>query len=241
MPGVLLFVSILTVVFIFFSMYMDTVKTKQVTIALEEQKKKEKLLVKKKEVKKSYLEEVNEQITAKKFNNRLTVPLILQTDKQWKSVYYGVEDGDPIQNTLEINGCAIASLAMVSSYLDNKEKTPVDVLDWSGNRFFSEDQGTSWNIFSAYAEAMTYQFSDLEDNIEQVKIHLKEGHPVVISVKPGYFTEIGHIMVLTGYNEEKNTFWLNNPSDTSKKGHTIKEFKADFLQKEAVRYWAIYK
>lgn len=238
-PVWLLSLGILTIVFGFFSMYINDCLAKQAEVALEQQKKQE--LAKKKVVKKTYLEEVNDKISANQFKNRMEIPLILQTDKRWKDTYYGVEDGDPIQNTLEINGCAIASLAMVSSYLDKKEETPLDILKWSGNRFFSKDQGTSWSIFSMYAEEHNYLFADLEDNMELVKAHLMKGHPVIISVKPGYFTEIGHIMVLSGYNEETNMFWLNNPSDTKKKSHTVKEFKEEFLQQEAIRYWAIYK
>lgn len=239
-PIFLLVLSMLTVVFTFFFMYMDNVSAKQEKIAAENRKKQE-LVKKKKVVKKSYEEKANEKINNGSFSNRIKIPLILQTDEEWKKEYYGVEDGDPIQNTLEINGCAIASLAMVSSYLEQKETTPLDILDWSGNRFFSKDQGTSWSIFNEFAVKNDYLFEDLEDNIELVKEHLKKGHPIIISVKPGYFTEIGHIMVLSGYNEEKNTFWLNNPSDTTKKGHSIKEFTQEELQKEAIRYWAIYK
>lgn len=239
-PIFLLVLSMLTVVLTFFFMYMDNVSTKQEKIAAENKKKQE-LVNKKKVVKKTYEEETNEKIASGSFSNRMKIPLILQTDKRWKKEYYGVEDGDPIQNTLEINGCAIVSLAMVSSYLEQTERTPLEVLKWSGNRFFSKDQGTSWSIFSEFAAENKYQFADLEDNIELAKEHLKKGHPIIISVKPGYFTEIGHIMVLSGYNEVNNTFWLNNPSDTKKKGHSIKEFSQEDLQKEAIRYWAIYK
>jgi hypothetical protein len=47
-------------------------------------------------------------------------------------------------------------------------------------------------------------------------------------------------MVLTGYDETNNTFWINNPSDTEKKGHAEQAFSEDILTEEALRYWAIY-
>ena len=64
-----------------------------------------------------------------------------------------------------------------------------------------EGQGTAWSIFSAYAEMKGYNCQEIGD-IETVAAFLKEGHPVIISVKPGYFTTTGHIMVMSGVDEK---------------------------------------
>lgn len=58
------------------------------------------------------------------------MPLELQTDAKWKDTAYGFGNVDK-PNTIEINGCAIVSLAMVGSYMDHQEVTPLDVLAWA--------------------------------------------------------------------------------------------------------------
>ncbi|MGG5342243.1 C39 family peptidase [Enterococcus sp. AZ192] len=191
----------------------------------------------KKEKKLTYVEQVNENLTQGKYANRMPIKLLLQTDDRWKATTYGI--GNPDGDTLEINGCAILSLAMVATYLDQKDQTPQDILNWSKNDYYLEGEGTAWAAFSDFAMVKGYQFQDLETDITAVEEHLKQNHPVIISVKPGLFTETGHIMVLSGTNNGK--FWVNDPNDTEEKGHSTKEFTADELLNEALNFWVIYK
>ncbi|MGX7243836.1 C39 family peptidase [Enterococcus quebecensis] len=185
----------------------------------------------------TYTEQVNEDLSQGKFTNRMPINLLLQTDDKWKATPYGMDN--PEGNTLEINGCAILSLAMVASFLDNKPSTPQDILNWSKNDYFMVGEGTAWSAFSDFAMLKGYQFEDLETDITAVEEHLKQNHPVIISVKPGLFTKTGHIMVLSGTNNGK--FWVNDPNDSEEKGHSKKEFTADELMNEALNFWAIYK
>lgn len=197
----------------------------------------------KKEVKKqatpelTYVEQVNEQIENGLFPNRMPIKLMLQTDDQWKETAYG--SGNVEGNTLELNGCAILSLAMVASYLDNQTYVPKDILDWSKEDYYSEGEGTQWIIFSEFAKAKGYQFENLGEDIQGTKDHLNQKHPIIVSVQPGLFTETGHILVLTGFN--KDYFWLNDPNDSAAKGYSKRSFKEDELLAEAVNFWAIYK
>lgn len=185
----------------------------------------------------SYSEQVNLDIKAQKFSNRFVMPLLLQTDDRWKATPYGM--GSPEGNNLEINGCAILSLAMVASYWEKREVLPAEILTWSGNDYFVEGEGTSWSIFSEYSNEKGYVCEDLEMDMTAVEEHAKAGHPVVVSVHPGTFTTVGHIMVISGTNDGK--FWLNDPNDSQEKGHSIKEFTSEELTNEAVNFWAIYK
>ncbi|MBP2100221.1 peptidase C39 family protein [Enterococcus rivorum] len=190
------------------------------------------------EVKKiSYSEQVNQEIVAQTFPNRFAMPLLLQTDERWKTTPYGI--GSPEGDNLEINGCAILSLAMVSSYWENREVLPTEVLAWSGNDYFMEGEGTAWSIFSEYANEKGYVCEDLVTDMVAVEDHVKAGHPVIVSVHPGIFTTVGHIMVISGTNDGK--FWINDPNDSEQKGHSIKEFTSEELENEAVNFWAIYK
>lgn len=185
----------------------------------------------------SYSEQVNQDIEEQKFPNRLAMPLLLQTDERWKAMPYGT--GSPEGNDLAINGCAILSLAMITSYWENREVLPTEILEWSGNDYFMDGEGTAWAIFSEYSNEKGYVCEDLGMELIAVEDHVKAGHPVIVSVQPGIFTTVGHIMVISGTNDGK--FWINDPNDSEQKGHSIKEFTSEELANEAVNFWAIYK
>lgn len=234
----------LAIISLFFSIYLTRFFTNQAKQEAAEAKKfaqaQEVARLKAIEENKTYSEKMNDQIEQGKFKARLDVPLIIQTDEPWRDAFYGEEGGNSLTNTLAINGCALTALAMVSSFIENKEISPIDILEWSGNRYFTEENGTAWHIFHDYALAKDYTWIDLEDKVDAAKKELQAGHAVIVSVKQGYFTEVGHVMVLTGYDPESNTFWINNPSDNEEKKHTSKAFTEEELTKEALRYWTIY-
>lgn len=185
----------------------------------------------------TYTELVNESLAAGKLSGHLGIPLQVQIDEKWKDTPYGV--GNPDGNTIGINGCAITSLAMVTTFLDGKNTTPLDILKWAKNDYYLEGEGTTWAIFPEFAEMKGYQYEELGMDIAAVEEQLKQNHPVIISVKPGYFTETGHIMVLTGVKDGK--FWLNDPNDSEIKGHSKKTFSAEELTNEAINFWTMYK
>lgn len=118
------------------------------------------------------------------------------------------------------------------------KKLPSGCVSLGKNDFFMEGQGTAWSIFSAYAEMKGYNCQEIGD-IETVAAFLKEGHPVIISVKPGYFTTTGHIMVMSGV-DEKGDFWINDPNDSEEKGHSKRTFTAEEVMNEALNFWAFY-
>ncbi|MGK0552176.1 peptidase C39 family protein [Enterococcus faecalis] len=185
----------------------------------------------------SYTEQVNQAIDAGQFTGHLPIHLQLQTDNKWKDAAYGVGNSDG--NTLGINGCALASLAMVASYLDQRKVSPLDVLHWAGNNYYLEGQGTAWSIFAAYSEAKGYVCQELGANLTTVEAELKANHPVIVSVKPGYFTKTGHIMVMSG--TENGNFWINDPNDTAEKSHSKRTYTAAEILNEAVNFWTVYK
>ncbi|MBO0477149.1 C39 family peptidase [Vagococcus sp. DIV0080] len=198
-------------------------------------------ITEKKVIETSYVDQINDRINKQQFSNRLNIPLILQTDKKWANTFYGSDSSDVENNTIKINGCALVSLAMISSYLDNKNRTPLDILFWSGDAYFIENQGTSWNIFSDFSVANGYQMINLGTDFEAVKEQLLLGNPVIISVKPGKFTKVGHIMILSGYDSSQNTFWLNDPNDSEEKQHSTTPFSQGDLESEVVNFWSFSK
>ena len=88
----------------------------------------------------SYGQQVNQEIEKKQYNGHLDLPLELQTDAKWKDTAYGLAMWiSRIQSKLM--AVRLMSLAMVGSYMDHQEVTPLDVLAWAKNDFFMEGQG----------------------------------------------------------------------------------------------------
>lgn len=61
------------------------------------------------------------------------------------------------------------------------------------------EAGSNWNL-SSYEGVLTE---------EQVGAELAAGHPIICSVGPGDFTQNGHFIVLTGY--ENGVVKVNDP------------------------------
>lgn len=163
---------------------------------------------------------------------QLNVPLILQKDPKWGKMHYGSNG----TRTLAENGCAIVSLAMVDAFLSGKEITPQDVLDWAGQDYYVHNQGTSWQIFYDYALDHGLTFLNHGANFATAMNAVAEGEIVIASVEPGYFTEVGHILVIRGY--EDGYVWVNDPNDDPEKMFSVQPIDEQVFLAEGVNYWS---
>ena len=174
----------------------------------------------------------DEQATSVDLVRTSDVPLFLQTANEWKDISYG-SDGD--RNIAE-NGCAIVTLAMVGNYY-GLESTPSTIKDWAQEDYYVEGAGTSWEIFGDFALEHDLEFLNLGNDIEWAKEELSKGHLVVVSVDVSQFTEVGHIMLLTGVKD--NQFSLNDPNDDEEtKFHNYNWYDSDIIEGAAINYWS---
>lgn len=179
-------------------------------------------------VEEKFVEEANQHISDRGHD----IPLILQTDERWYYEAYGTNDSD---NFMGNNGCALASLAMVGSYWQNRLIEPVEILSWAQNNYYLTGQGTMWSIFNDYAHAIGMISQDLGNDFATAKQFMMLGYPVLVSVKPGDFTEVGHIMVLMA--DEKGEVFVFDPNDSPTKQHYAKTYTDDLILAQAINYW----
>lgn len=175
-----------------------------------------------------FVEEANQYLEA----SQQPMPLILQTDERWYYESYGTDERD---NFLGINGCALASLAMVGSYWQDRLIEPVEILGWAQNYYYLPGQGTMWSIFSDYAHAIGLTAQDLGNDFATAKHYITLGYPVLVSVKPGYFTDVGHIMVLM--TDDSGEIVVFDPDDSPEKNHYAQTFSDELLLTESINYW----
>lgn len=168
-------------------------------------------------------------------SNELDIPLILQMDSQWRYLKYGDDD----HSELGYNGCALASLAMVRSYLENRFVSPREILDWSKEDYYVENEGTSWKIFSDFADEFNYKYEDHGENFNDAMIAVNEGKVVIASVKPGFSTNNGHILVIRGY--QNSQVYVNDPADTGAKQFSTQGIDQNIILDKAINYWSFSK
>lgn len=160
--------------------------------------------------------------------------LLLQTDERWANESYGWGD-EPA--TVAMNGCTLDALAIVDSGIKNREVSPKTILEWSQNKYFT-DKGTSWTIYKDFADANDYHYKDLGTNIQAAMPYLEKNIPVLAAAKPGMFTTIGHTLVLTHVSDRG--FRLLDPSDNSRKNHSLTAYSEEQLSPELEHFWTIY-
>lgn len=137
-------------------------------------------------------------------------------------------------------GCGITSFCMVATYISGRELLPAEAVEWCGSRYYVEGAGISW----AYYQAATSHFNlgvtvTQTRNAQMVLNALKAGKPVICSQAPGLFTTGGHMIVLSGI-DENGLVYVNDPSKTNAvtRGYNNRGF--DFMNEidiTAKQYW----
>lgn len=118
-------------------------------------------------------------------------PVILQWDKRWGYAPYGDSD-------IGMAGCAPTCLSMVILQLTkDSSATPDKVADYAmENGYYLEGTGTAWSLMTE--GGIAFQVEGEEIPLDEGRIYqaLSQGHPVVLSLRPGDFTTEGHFIVL---------------------------------------------
>ena len=130
-----------------------------------------------------------------------TVPMFFQTDYPYTN-YGGY-------GSVATHGCGIASLAMVASYLNDREILPDELALKYGH--YNTSGGSSWMLFPETAEELgivmenqTWKWSELEEALREGKVIIANAH------ESSPFTSGGHFVVLTGITEDGKVF-VNDP------------------------------
>ncbi|MBO1308425.1 C39 family peptidase [Enterococcus sp. 669A] len=160
--------------------------------------------------------------------------LMLQTDPQWAATPYGSGSD---YNDIATNGCAITSLAMVLSYYQKRVVLPTEILDWSQDRYYVSGQGTAWSIFPDFAATYQLSYEDLGLDAGRIQERLQQNQPVVLSVNPGEFTGVGHIMVIKK-DIASDQIVVYDPNDTPEKHHYQNTYSLDYILSQSANAWA---
>lgn len=159
-----------------------------------------------------------------------SVPLFVQWDKRWGYEKYS-------GNFFAASGCGPTTLSMVVVYLThNREASPIAVAKYSKEAGYSVDgSGSSWTLISEGCRHYGVKAKTVALDESRMKAELDEGHPIVINVGPGDFTDTGHFMVITGYDDEG--FSINDPNSIEKSG---KRWLFKNISSQIRAVWSMY-
>ena len=137
------------------------------------------------------------------------VPLFIQWDKQWGYIDY-------VGNLAGLSACGPTCLSMVTYYFTrDPAMTPAYMMEFSeANGYGKAGSGTFWSLFGQGAAKLGLTVKELtaeqiasEEKIAKV---LDSGKLIVMNVSPGVFTEVGHYLLIVGYEDGK--FRVNDPN-----------------------------
>ncbi len=160
------------------------------------------------------------------------VPLFIQWDQQW-----GYKDY--VGNVAGLSGCGPTCMSMVMYHFTRDPNMhPAYMMDFaqSNSAYATVGGATLWGFFKQggaelglTVKEMTYDDLHIERNMKRL---LESGKVLVVNVGPGIFTEIGHYMVIAGYEDGK--FIINDPNSPA---NSAKRWEFSEFQKELKMGW----
>lgn len=159
-----------------------------------------------------------------------SVPLFVQWDKRWGYEKYS-------GNFFAASGCGPTTLSMVVVYLThNRDASPLAVAKYSKEAGYSVDgSGSSWTLISEGCRYYGVKAKTVALDESRMKAELDAGHPIVVNVGPGDFTDTGHFMVITGYDDEG--FSINDPNSIEK---SCKRWLFKNISSQIRAVWSMY-
>jgi len=158
-------------------------------------------------------------------------PYYIQWDKRWAYDKLG-------GTNVAIGGCGPTCVAMaLSGILDDKSITPKNIAEKENASGHFTDAGTKWSFFDYIAKEYGVKSTGILLNEQAMKSALSKGHPIIASVRPGKFTTVGHIILITGVDDE-GKFIINDPNSYTR---TLKKWSFNELRTEIVAMWEISK
>lgn len=157
------------------------------------------------------------------------IPHFLQWDERWGYSSYGT-------STIASSGCGPTCMSMVIVGLTgDTTATPYRLAKYSEeNGFIDGENNTYWAFLDSAARqwGLTCQEGMMDEGT--LAAQLQAGHPVICSMLPGDFTDGGHFIVLTGYENGQVT--VNDPFSIS---NTEKTWNYSDISGQIKEMWTV--
>ncbi|MBF0714281.1 C39 family peptidase [Gemella sp. GH3] len=162
---------------------------------------------------------------------RRKYPYYIQWDRRWAHDSLGNDD-------IAVGGCGPTSVAMAFSGLLNDETiTPNVIAKIENEAGYYTKYGTSWSFFDYIANYYNIKTKRLTLNKDSLDKSLNSGNPVIMSVNPGKFTTVGHIVLIVGI-DDNGQYIINDPNSL---GKSLKSWTYEELREDMKALWEFSK
>ena len=157
-----------------------------------------------------------------------SIPLFIQWDERWGYKTYG-------SDFLAVTGCGPTCLSMVVCGLTGEsEWNPYEVAKFSELQgYYVPGEGTSWDLMTIGAIQLGVNSEYGIVSKEFLMSSLSQDIPVICSMNPGDFTDVGHFIVLTGINPDGDIL-VNDPNS---RNNSEKHWDIDDLLPQIRSLW----
>lgn len=158
-------------------------------------------------------------------------PYYIQWDRRWAYDKLG-------GTNIAIGGCGPTVVAMAfSGLLNDSSITPKQISEIEDNNGYFTDAGTKWSFFEFIAQQYGLKVNGVSINKNEIDKVLDKGNPIIVSVHPGKFTTVGHIILIAG-KDSSGQYIINDPNSYTR---TLKKWSYDELKTEIVAMWEVSK
>ena len=156
-----------------------------------------------------------------------SVPMLIQWDSRWGYSPYG-------ESLVGYAGCGPTCVSMVSIALTGyHDNDPLSVATYAAdNHYYTKGYGTAWSIMTEGCTHFGIEGKELPLDENKVISSVEEGHPVVLAMGPGEFTDNGHFIVVSGYSE--NGFTIRDPNSPA---HSTRLWQWSELEDQIRNLW----
>ena len=159
----------------------------------------------------------------------ITLPYYIQYDHRWAFHPYG-------NGVMGYTGCGPTCFAMVSAAVTgNQDITPDRVADYALDRgFYVSGSGTDWRLFTEGAEELGFHGKMIYPDESVMKQELWNGNYLVVSMRHGDFTRVGHFVVIHSCDEDG--FWLYDPNSIERSSRV---WPYEMLLSQIAQVWTL--
>lgn len=119
-------------------------------------------------------------------------------------------------------GCGPMCLSLAAMYFtENPEYDPIYVADYAAEHGYASNRsGTEWSLITYGAADFGLQSKELPLDEQTMISEIQSGKLIICIMGPGDFTESGHFILLTGYENGAFSVWDTNRRSNSEKTWT---------------------
>jgi predicted double-glycine peptidase len=114
------------------------------------------------------------------------------------------------------DGCGSAAISMVMQYWDKKDSRPAspasDMRKIQNELYSPREKGIEASAMTRYFEGSGYQAFAFRGELSDLKHHIEQGRPLIVSLKASGAHGPQHYVVVVGIDSERGYVFLNDPA-----------------------------